>query len=1083
MTPVLDACVGREHELAELRRALSRARDGLGCAWFLVGQAGIGKTRTAEEVSRTAAELGFLPLFGRCWEAGGAPSYWPWVSVLRTLFRGRDPATQARWVAGRGALLGQILPEFAAAATPGTLGLDAQAARFQLMDAVASCLADAAADVPLLIVLEDLHAADPSSVTLLDFVTRQANACRYVVLGTYRPWATEAPGIGETLGRVSQRSTTVELPPLARSSVKELVLGLLREDPSETVLDALQSATDGNPLFIVEMCRWSKTRGGLSHLRDAAIPPNLRRAIRERLATLPSETLARLELAAVLGREFRLQLLSEAQPAGDPRVELIPALDAAILIETLPGQCRFAHGLIREAIYGDLPLANRETLHRQVAAALAPLATHQPELHASEFAHHLLLGGAPAREGAVSATQRAAEHAARHLGFYEARTLYERALEALDSLQGEAPLAIPDERRWRCELLLGLGNAAIHGGGGDGPAACLAAAAIARELESPELLAEAALEYGAEFSFGVVDGKLVELLEEASTRLPDTSSGLRARVLARLAAALQPASDPRGPIEMALQAVAMARASAAPIDLLRTLRSAGSALMDLAPPALRIGVNREHAQLALALGDAVEELRAEMRLAFDYFELGDLTSAAECIERSRERAETLGLDRFRWRACALAAMLAAWRGDFAKANELRARANEFSARAGDANGPRCLAIQNMGFARLRGAGDFQQLLTDLNVNRANVGLMSAAGDLLCASTAVNLGRALPFDAERCQRAAALTHGSGDFWLMDMIASVAGNVSREVLEHLYTVMLPEADRFASGGLAAMVWERPAGRALGVIAHALGRHTEADGFFARAIAQLDAAGSPPHAAWTRYEWAARRLERGLHDARSEQLLTAALTTARALDMPALVSAIEALPGLEEAHVASANSNAQAPVSVTARFALEPDGENWRVSRAGQQWQLRDSKGVRWLWRLVNEPGREFHVLDLASSDPVDGGDSGPVLDEKSRQAYRERLLALQSEAQEAAAYNDPGRAERTRTEIDALSQQLAEAFGLAGRERRSGSALERARVNVQRRLKDAVGRIGRHDPSLGRHLERCLRTGTYCSYQPE
>jgi hypothetical protein len=139
---------------------------------------------------------------------------------------------------------------------------------------------------------------------------------------------------------------------------------------------------------------------------------------------------------------------------------------------------------------------------------------------------------------------------------------------------------------------------------------------------------------------------------------------------------------------------------------------------------------------------------------------------------------------------------------------------------------------------------------------------------------------------------------------------------------------------------------------------------------------------------------------------------------------------------------------------------------------------------LARLVAEPGRELHVLDLAGAgaEPIDGGDAGPLLDAEARAAYRARYEDLEQSIAEAEAARDAGRLAKARAERATLAAELARGVGLGGRERRAGAAAERARVNVQRRLKDAVDRVAAADPDLGRHLERSLRTGTFCRYDP-
>jgi hypothetical protein len=142
---------------------------------------------------------------------------------------------------------------------------------------------------------------------------------------------------------------------------------------------------------------------------------------------------------------------------------------------------------------------------------------------------------------------------------------------------------------------------------------------------------------------------------------------------------------------------------------------------------------------------------------------------------------------------------------------------------------------------------------------------------------------------------------------------------------------------------------------------------------------------------------------------------------------------------------------------------------------------------LARLVENPGQELHVLDLAAepadeTSVVDRGDAGEVLDAKARDAYQRRVIDLRSEIDEAERFSDAFRADRARRELDMLIQQLSSAVGLGGRARRVGSATERARILVQRRVREAIKKVAEHEPELGRHLDWTIRTGTFCAYEP-
>jgi hypothetical protein len=178
---------------------------------------------------------------------------------------------------------------------------------------------------------------------------------------------------------------------------------------------------------------------------------------------------------------------------------------------------------------------------------------------------------------------------------------------------------------------------------------------------------------------------------------------------------------------------------------------------------------------------------------------------------------------------------------------------------------------------------------------------------------------------------------------------------------------------------------------------------------------------------------------------------------------------------------------------------EGEYWAVVFEGRTVRVRDLKGMRYLARLLASPGREFHVLDLVAAESgrvgqVDSGqaaglsrstlgDAGEMLDERAKNAYRRRLAEIEDDIEQARALGDTERAAQADTERDFLVRELSRAVGLGGRDRRAASASERARAGVTRAVRKAMARIGEHHPQLGEHLNRAIRTGTYCAYLPD
>jgi hypothetical protein len=155
-------------------------------------------------------------------------------------------------------------------------------------------------------------------------------------------------------------------------------------------------------------------------------------------------------------------------------------------------------------------------------------------------------------------------------------------------------------------------------------------------------------------------------------------------------------------------------------------------------------------------------------------------------------------------------------------------------------------------------------------------------------------------------------------------------------------------------------------------------------------------------------------------------------------------------------------------------------------GRTVRVRDLKGMRYLAQLLAHPGREVHVLDLVAAETgqrIALGDAGEMLDERAKIAYRRRLAEIEADIEQARALEDARREAQAETERDFLVRELARAVGLGGRDRRAASASERARSGVTRAIRQGIARIGELDPLLGEHLDRTVRTGTYCAYVPD
>ena len=293
---------GRERELAELRAALGRAEQGRGSLVLLVGEPGIGKTQLATAFAEEAEARGTRVSWGRAWEAGGAPAYWPWIEALRPL--AAEPLAKSAPLR-RIAPLGRLLPELAVGEIPPAA--DPGQERFRLFDAVAALLAHVAREQPTVLVLDDLHATDLGTLALLHFVARGARAARVVIVGTYRDAeARLSPERGEALAQVAREGRYLALGRLGREEIAQWVGAEGAGD-----VDLLLATTEGNPLFLAEMLRLGRDRGRSIVGARGRLPDGVRDVIRARLGRLSEAAHSLLEAASVLGRAVDVALAAD----------------------------------------------------------------------------------------------------------------------------------------------------------------------------------------------------------------------------------------------------------------------------------------------------------------------------------------------------------------------------------------------------------------------------------------------------------------------------------------------------------------------------------------------------------------------------------------------------------------------------------------------------------------------------------------------------------------------------------------------------------------------------------------------------
>jgi hypothetical protein len=1082
--------VGRAHALAELDVALDTATARRGSLALVTGDPGIGKTRLIGELAVRAHSRGIMVLRGTCWEGGGAPTYWPWAQVLRAWMRAAGASSLDDLAAGS-ADLAALLPELGGDAATATGADGAERDRLRLFDALTGALLRGAERQPMLIVLDDLHWADTSSVLALRFLAGELEHGRLLVVGAYRDLEVDhGHSLASAIGDLARIARRLPLSGLTPAEVARYIAITTGGEPEPDVVGTVSRQTAGNPLFVRELVRLAWQEGSIDSLATIpsathAMPAGVREVIARRLRLLPADAHAALEVASVVGEEFSLEVV--ARIAGLDRRRVLRALDQAIDARLLtgdpdaPGHYRFAHALIRDVLYQDLSAERLATLHGRAGETIEELYGDAAEQLAAIASHYLRAAPLGGGQRALRYAQRAGEREMAMLGWEEAAGHFEGALGILDL----EPAAADVGRR--CDLQVSLGHARVRAGETEAARqAFLAAADLAGAGGDAPRLAGAALGLGTASPIWGLDPTLVELLEQARDGLGEHGDApLRARVLARLAQAQYylVADDVRDALSR--EAIEIARTSGDDAALADAL-TARRVLWGPDDLPGRAALAEELVAVARRMGDLDLEVRARSWRVVDLVEAGDLGSARSEIHRHAALAGRLRQPSHVRDGVLGRAMEALLDGRLDDAEALAEEAL--------ATGER---IQDPGAGAIYGVQKVMILVEQAVPERLGEAV-TLAREGSEAHPDIPAWRALLAFAEaragRLEDARAdLERAAGDgftdvprdtVFLVTLThcadaAAITGH--REIAASLRRLLDPYGDRWVviDRGLAC---KGSTQRLLGLLDGVLGDLDSSVERLDRALARHLRVGARALAARNRRELASALLaRRTTGDAeRAASLLAEAETDARRLGMPGLLAEIAV------ARTGSAGV-APSPAAPDGVNVFRREGEFWTLSFAGRTVRVRDSKGLRDLAALLAHPGREAHALELmgAAGNPASdtsGGDM-ELLDPQARRAYRARLEELRQEVDAAEADNDLERVARARAETEFLTAELSAALGLGGQPRRQPDVPERARKAVTWRIRAGIGRIEREHAELGRHLRHAIRTGTFCSYAPE
>ena len=896
--------VGREEELLKLHSALDEARVGRGRLIVVAGEAGIGKTRLAEELSSRARTLGARVFVGHCYDGEGAPAYWPWIQMLRDYVESRTPE-ELRAEMGPGAAdIAQIVPAVAMR-LPGLespAALQPDEARFRLFDSVGTFLRRASRASPLVLVLEDLHWADRSSLLLLDFLSTEIASMALLVVATYRDVEVDRRHpLADLLGRLPRAPgyERIRLSGLTEQQLQVLLDRLADRPVPSSFVCSIYDETEGNPFFVREMLRHLTEEGIIYFEQDRwtsqlnppqfGMPAGVRELVGRRLTHLSAPCRQVLAVAAVLGRDFEVKTLGRLVREDKLDLLLEEARSARLIEEReRPGlRFRFSHALVRDVLYGEIDATERARLHGQAGEALEDIHAADPEPHLGALAHHFSQAASTGNpEKAIAYAERAAVRASALTGYAEAAEHYERALHLLS-------IAAPADFRRRGALLLGLGSAVMKAGESDRAREIFQEAAeLSRKIGSKDQLVDAALGYGGcdvgglTAQVGTVDRAHVDLLEEALGALGDGQPARRAIVLSQLAMALYYTGARERGESLSLEAVVTARNLGDPATLAHALHARHYATWGPLNFEERLAETAEIVTLAERAGNRALELTGRT------WRIASLLEASRLAEMEREfdawcrsAAETRHPLQH-WFALLHRAMRALLRGDFKEAEPLIHRAGAEGQRSRPDE-----AAQGLGTQLLTLRSQCGGLETMLPMVEGFVAKYPGIPGWRCALAWANALAGHDEQAKsEIRHMAAVDFAElprDRFWLIGtcLLAEAAARIGDvDAAEKLYPVLLPFEGRNLVIGFWAAACFGSIDRYLGLLARTVERYDVADLHLQSALERNERLGARGWAAHVLNEMGELRLARGDPEGRAEAivLLDRSLDTASRLGM---------------------------------------------------------------------------------------------------------------------------------------------------------------------------------------------------------
>ncbi len=681
--------IGRASEAALLSDAFKRVVAGEGREPILIsGEAGLGKTTLAAEAARRAHDAGACVLLGRCDEDLSVP-YGPFVEALSLYVANAKEELLRAHVQAHSGELTRLVPAMATRLEklPAPQSSDPDTERYLLFAAVVGLLSEASTNQPVVLVLDDLQWANKPSLQLVRHLVTSDELRHVLMVGAYRD--SELSGshpLLEALASLRREPgvSHIELKGLDDTGVIAFMEAAAGHDLDETgvgLAHTLYRETDGNPFFVGEVLRHLAETGAIyqeengrwtpsGDLRDMALPASIRQVVAARAGRLGDRAGRALSVAAVIGRDFDLDLLARASDCDeDELLDIVDGATAAALVREVtdvPGHYSFSHVLVQHTLYQELGATRRARAHRKVAEALETICGDRPAERAGELARHWLSATKPVdATKAIIYARQAGDAALAALAPDDAARYFSQALQLTSQHPDPDPLLHTD-------LLLGLGTAQRQAGIPAFRETLLDAAHRAEELGASDRLVAAALANSRNFfsAMGVIDIEKVAALEEALAALPEADSSERALLLATLCSELSFGSLEQR-LRLADEARAMARRLGDPATLVKVLTHVHVTALKV-PEAHeeRIRESEEVLGLAEAVGDPVQLYWAADFSHTNAIQAGNFDRATTIFAITKTVSDRLRQPNLRWVTAYTETANALLAGDPGRAKEL-----------------------------------------------------------------------------------------------------------------------------------------------------------------------------------------------------------------------------------------------------------------------------------------------------------------------------------------------------------------------------------------------------------------------------